>query len=344
MTRLTGTGLIALLCIGTNAIAQESYPRISGEFAIEIENDYTFSATDNAAELNDLFATVEGALALEFTAQTSLNATLVFEPVQDAVDDRVFEDHGLYAEELFLQHDFDMAALKVGKFNPAFGAAWDIAPGIYGTDFAEDYEIAERIGAGVAIPFDAFEGAHELSMATFFADTTFLSESAFENRGRTTRGAGGVSNTESPESFAVSLAGTFGATGYNAGVQYQTRGEGDAFDQSGFVLGVTHALAFGDDTAVELLAEAAYFPHFDGAEERAFYTSLGAAAPIGPITVSAVYGLRDVENADTDHLATTSAEMEIFDGLSAGLGYRFGREDGETAHTFGALLVYEFGI
>jgi hypothetical protein len=35
--------------------------------------------------------------------------------------------------------------VQTGKLNPGFGVAWDKAPGIYGTDLAEDYEISERI-------------------------------------------------------------------------------------------------------------------------------------------------------------------------------------------------------
>lgn len=35
--------------------------------------------------------------------------------------------------------------MQTGKLNPGFGIAWDKAPGIYGTDLAEDYEISERI-------------------------------------------------------------------------------------------------------------------------------------------------------------------------------------------------------
>ena len=91
------------------------------------------------------------------------------------------------------------------------------------------------------------------------------------------------------------------------------------------------------------MAEAAFFPHFDGAEGSAFYGTVGGAVPVGPVTFSSVYSLRTSEGVPDDHLATLSAEFEVFDGISAGLGYRFGREGGETSHTVGALFVYEIG-
>ena len=46
--------------------------------------------------------------------------------------------------------------------------------------------------------------------AAFQADRTFLSDSAFTERGQTSRSTGGVSNTSGLSSFAISLSGTFG--------------------------------------------------------------------------------------------------------------------------------------
>lgn len=343
MIRMSCASVLAIL-LATPVMADGTYPKFSADFTVEIENDYTFSSTDPSAELNDTFTTTEGAFVLEIIEGTSFNATVLFEPVLDPMDDRFFEDHGLYVEELFFRQDFGGVALTLGKFNPSFGSAWDIAPGIYGVDFAEDYEITERIGGALTTPFEAIGGEHEFSFAVFAADTTFLSNSAIQDRGRTRERDGGVSNTQSLESFTFSLAGLVGDTGYNAGFQYQSRGQGDAFDQSGFVLGLTQAVPLGGDDALELLAEAAYFPHFDGAEESAFVGTLGIAAPVGPVTLSGVYAIRDVEAAPTDHLGTATAEIDLFDGMTAGLGYRYGQEAGETNHTLGVLLVYEFGV
>lgn len=79
--------------------ASPSYPLFTYGVGAELENDYTFEADDPAAELNDLFPTIEGAFALEFQEGTGVFSTVVIEPVLDPTGDREFEDVGLYAEE-----------------------------------------------------------------------------------------------------------------------------------------------------------------------------------------------------------------------------------------------------
>jgi hypothetical protein len=330
----------AALC-ATAAQSQDASSPFSAEFSVELQSDFTVDSSAPGGEINNTFATIEGALSFAFTSRTSINSTLVLEQITAPTSDSVLEDHGLYAEELYFAHDFGASQIVLGKFNPAFGIAWDAAPGIYGVDFAEDYEITERIGAGLVIPFTAGQGEHELSLAIFNADRSILSESLGENRGRTNQSDGGVSNTSGLESFAISLSGTFGATGYNLGLQSQARGVGDAEDQTGIVGGLSHEFATGS-LPVTLLAELAYFNHFDGTADSATIATFAAEAPVGPVTLSAVYALRDVETLPQDHLATLSGEIEIADGLSAALAYRYGDEGGDETHTVGALLAYEF--
>src|SRR4051812_32947312 len=42
--------------------------------------------------------------------------------------------------------------LTAGKIHPQFGLAWDVTPGLHGTDVAETYELKERDGGNVAYP------------------------------------------------------------------------------------------------------------------------------------------------------------------------------------------------
>lgn len=334
--------LAALAALGaTAAQSQDANSPFSAEFEVELQSDFTVDSSAPDGEINNTFPTIEGALSFAFTPRTSINSTLVLEQITEPTSDSFLGDHGLYAEELYFAHDFGAAQVVLGKFNPAFGIAWDAAPGIYGVDFAEDYEIAEKIGAGLVIPFAAGQGEHELSLSVFNADRTVLSESLGENRGRTNTRDGGVSNTNSPESFAVSLSGTFGSTAYNLGLQSQARGVGDPEDQTGIVGGVSHDFEAGS-LPVTALAELAYFNHFDGARDSAALATLGVEAPVGPVALSAVYALRDVENAPQDHLGTISGEIEIAAGLNGALAYRYGDEGGDETHTIGALVTFAF--
>lgn len=321
----------------------KSYPRLTGGVSVEIEDDYTFDSDDKSAEINDLYNTTEAALSLEFSEATRISASLVFEPIRDPGpnDDREFEDQGLYLEELYLFHDFGRASALAGKFNPAFGFAWDIAPGLYGTDFAEDYELTEKLGGGVEIPFTLGGGDAALVVAAYMADRTVFSDSLGANRGNLDEKDGGVSNTDAPESFVVALTGENAGVGYNLGFRRQAKGEGDEKDEFGFVAGAQSA--FGD-IGIEGFGEVAYFPNFDGSRDDAFYGSLGVAAPVGPVTLSAVLSLRDFQNAPTDRLATVSAEYEIAEGFAVGAGYRYAREGKIDSHTVGAVFAYEFAF
>ena len=206
-----GLGLLFV----TASLGEESFPRLEAEISIEIQNDNTFDSDDSTAEANELFTTTEPYLRFRATPELSLDAGLVLEPTTapGPNEDRVFEDHGVYFEQLFLNYETSTFAVYGGKFNPPFGTAWDITPGIYGVDFAEDYELTERIGLGGALNLGGDGiggggfGAHRLAANVFFADTSVLSESALTNRGRTKRSTGGVSNTEELSSLSLTLDG-----------------------------------------------------------------------------------------------------------------------------------------
>lgn len=339
MTRLALLASGTALLLSSAAMAQDS-GGLSAEFTIELENDTLFDSTNPANELSDTYATIGAALSLALSAHASLNTSLVLEPIIDAVDDRAFEDHGLYAEELYYAHDFGAAQIVLGKFNPAFGTAWDAAPGIYGADFAEDYELTEQLGGAVTVPFDIGGTQNELTLAIFQADRTILSKSLGRKRPQNALNAGGVTNTDGPESMSLSLDGVWGDSTYNLSLQHLGRGVGDVADQTGISVGMTHSYDLG--VPVSLLAELAYFGDFGGTGNAARYGTVGLAAPVGPVTVSGVYSNRDIAGAPTDHLGTLSAEMELFAGLTGAVGYRFGREGGDKNQTIGTLLVYEF--
>lgn len=185
-------------------------PSAEWSLSVEADMDANVASTDPAAELVDVYPTIEAGLTVEAAEWLSLNAHAVLEPVADPVDDRFFEDLGLYVDELFATVHRDDMSLSAGKLGVPFGVAWDAAPGLYGTDFAEDYEISEQIGAVVSVPLGRMPGAATLSLAAFFADRTVLSDALGESRGPLRLGDGGAGNTEAPENLALSLDGEVG--------------------------------------------------------------------------------------------------------------------------------------
>ena len=140
----------------------------------------------------------------------------------------------------------------------------------------------------------------------------------------------------------MALTGDYRQAAYNFGFRRQEDGADGVTDEYGFVAGVV--MPIGAHTGLEMIAEAAYFPDYDGSTEAAFIGTTGLSAPIGPVTVSGVYAISDISGAPTDHLATASVDYEVFEGLTASLAYRYSREGGDDSNAIGALFVYEKGF
>ncbi len=349
-----------MLCCGTAAVSAQDGPGgppplITGEVLFELQNDYAFDSNDPSAEINDLFTTVEAALALNLSEVFSVQSLFVLEPVLDPrpFDDRYFEDHGLFVEELYAQAQFDFFRIFAGKFDASFGTAWDKAPGIYGVDFAEDYELVERIGGGFSVSAGQTPvGDVTFTTNIFFTDTSVLSESAFTNRGRTRKSAGGASNTNTPESFSVTLDGENvpglpGVT-YHTGFRHQAAGTGDVGDEDGFVAGLQKAFALGNDMALETIVEGVYLHNTGGTADDTIYFTAGGALISGPWNLSTSFTLRDTDVAGGrdlyDRLAQVSGGYTFANGLTADVGYRYSREDRIETHIFGFLMTYVFDV
>jgi hypothetical protein len=336
-----------------------SYPYLKGEVSLEFEHDNVFDADDPDAEGSDTYNTTTISVGAYFSERFSLHGTFIFEPVLDPEpgEDRVFEDHGLYAEELYAKLTFDPFELYAGKFNPAFGRAWDDTPGVYGTALAEDYELTERIGAGFSVEKDKTPlGKLTFKGAAFTADTSGLSNSAFTNRGQTQREDGGLSNTGDLDSFALSIESEeipgFAGLSFNIGYVHQAAGIDDLDDQNGFVLGLQLERTY-NNVKVEWIGETAYFDYggnlYDEDDDGLFvetlwYYTLGAQASINDkYRVSASYTARYADLFDgaefDDYQYQVSAGMKLGRDWWLDAGYKFLQEQDEESHTVGLLLT-----
>lgn len=361
-------GLVAAIGTGVArnvAAAENKPPYIDAYASFEIQNDWTYKSDDPGNELNDLYATVEPTLEVHFTDGLSLTAHGVLEPVRDPEpgDDRYFGDEGFYIQDLFLSYAWRDIAVKGGKFTPNFGRAWDIAPGIYGSDFTEDYELSERLGVEAAYSFDsAGFGRHRLSASSFFVDTSVLSRSAITQRGRTRVEEGGPGNTEALESFTVALDGgdfpetMLGAVfpgqspvkglAYHLGFVSQAAGDGDSARENGFVASVEHKIPLGMAVSLEPVVEYAHFFDANGVEgQDRFYASAGATAVFREQwNLALSYTRRETMpsgSADIgDNLVQVSAGYVFDSGIGVDLGWRYTEDDSIDSQTVGFLLNY----
>jgi len=320
---------------------------------VELQSDTRLDSTTRDHTLS-----VEPALWIGLSEHFSIEAGFVLEPVSDPRPgrDRWFDDEGLFAETFFLRWERGRFSLHAGKFNPAFGFAWDLAPGIYGADFAEDYEITERIGFGGTIEFgNAAVGRHRLGADAFFVDTSPLSRSLFHDRGRTRRSDGGPGNTVSPESFAITLRGRAiprlpGLT-YNLGFANQHRADAGGRSERDAVAGLGYGFSPVENLEIELLSEYAHLHHAEGENQRRHYFTQSAAAYWGGWNVALSYTGRWIRGPDgggsRDFLfqASTGYAWEIGAGSRSGVlatdvGWRRARDDGVSGDGFGVLVSY----
>lgn len=354
----TLAAMLAVLPLAAPAAA-DPVPRLEIGVAAEIEGNSIFDADDPDAEGSDLYTTIEPSAALWLTPALSVTTDLVFEPVRDLDprEDRAFRDHGLYAETLAVNLVQPGFSLSAGKYNPTFGRAWDLMPGLFGDEFTSDYELTERLGftgtvnigeAGLSAPR---AGNHALSLSVFRADTTLLSDSAFTKRGRTRVGDGGVSNTDSLGSFSVTLDGgghpLFPQLGYTLGFVHQEQGATEIEDETGWVAGLFADLAFGDVTVLPI-AEVARFSHAEGQDQERTYVTLGAGVTWDRWYFAANWTGRNTRTADPadddpdDRTWHASIGYEIVENVLVDAGYRNVRDAGLDSHTVGIRIATEW--
>ena len=110
-------------------------------------------------------------------------------------------NYTLKLEELYFNLATDDFMLGAGKYNPTFALAYDNTyyNGIMGTRFTEQYRLKEMNGVFTAMLLPFFT----LRFNMFMEDTTFLSRSLVNSRGKSLKGYN-AGNTKNLNSFSIS--------------------------------------------------------------------------------------------------------------------------------------------
>ncbi|MBL4758650.1 MAG: hypothetical protein JKY32_13765 [Rhizobiales bacterium] len=342
------------------ALAEEhlEWPYIEGELSLEFETDSVSSSDDPTLELVDSYVTFELGFTAHLNEIFSVNVGLVLEPVLDPLPmtDRFLEDHGLYAEVLNLQIDHNDTSIVIGKFGPGFGLAWDYTPGVYGVDLAEDYELAEFLGFGIAhmvgLPTG---GSVTFGFNAFTADTTFLSNSLITERGQTRRADGGAGNTGKLDNFSVTVDGKGGDLVPGLMVHVAVRslgaGVGDFDREFGVALGARKEWELADNKAIALIGEVVILKNAFAGPDTVRYGTLGAEIAHGPWHGEIAGTMRRTAFAaggqQHDFLYHASAGHTWENGVDLSLGYAITRDANVDAHIIGFVvskaIEFKFG-
>ncbi len=285
-----------------------------GAVETRLKSDQVLNRAGGAPAYNNTFVEVDLGLYANFGQHFSVVGLFKLEQLRSEPFTGAFRNEGAYVEQLYGTARFDPVEIYAGKIHPHFGIAWDATPGLYGTDFAEDYELVEKLGFGISVALP-LPGRHRLAFEAFFADISFLSTSVFTRPmagdpnatrlGRARYGDGGVSNTGRPDNFAVSLEGgripDLPGFSYALGWSYQRGSEaGGELDEMGWVAGMIWEIPLNRRMTITPLVEVAGFRNFQGTDQRALYATVGAELrlPLG-WAVAAFGTLKDLSESAT---------------------------------------------
>jgi len=356
VTTISFSILLSIISIGiASADDNNRFPKVSGSISFELQNDFAFASDDTAEEFNNLFTTIEPQLKLSLTDKVSINSGLVFEQVQAPAtdgDNQTFAGHGAYVEVLTLDFQDETTHLSVGKMHVNFGKAWDIAPGIFGTDLAAEYEMAENLGLLAAYSQDfGSVGRHTLSTQSFMLDTSGLAESAFARRKKTRESAGGPGNTGDFSSFAISVdGGEFQfAPGlhYHAAFVHNANDTAGAKDEQRIALGGSYDFSLPGEIGVTPMIEYVKFNDADGTtdQDRDYLTlALGVSYQAWNAAISGTFKENEMQSgAETrEELLQMSAGYAFSSGIGLDVAYKRTRNAGIDTNVFGTLLTYGY--
>lgn len=331
------------------------FPKISGNIISRLGYNGDYRSEVPLIEADDVFVQIIASPILHFSDRFRFNSELRVETVTLPVDDRIFEDEGLFARILQLEYDVtDRFSVHAGKMTPSFALASFIVPGMFGNSYNKEIELIDRVGIGADYSFGSDYGSqHTLTFNTFFKDTSIFSDSLGTNRGRTSIVDGGASNTESFDSFSLSLEGRdiprFPGLTYKLGLLHQKRGVDGVADENGFSATVMQTFEKTHGRNLSLIGEFAAFDNFEGTNDNIIYASGGIVYGAGPWTavLSGTWRPRDLADGRQfdDYSVQTSLEYDLGNGFALALAHEFNRDENLDNRRLGMRLskIFELG-
>ena len=326
-----------------------TFPNVTGNIIFRLGHNYDYNSDPPLIETEDGFLDMIASPIFNFSERLRFNTEVRRETINPPVDDRYFEDAGIFARILQLEYDVtDDFSIHAGKMTPSFARASFWVPGMFGNSYNREIELIDQVGFGGSYSFGGGDrGNHKFIFNTFFEDTSFFSESLGNNRGRTSIEDGGASNTESYESFALSLEGSnmkrFPGLTYNLGYLHRARGVDGVADENGISASLMQTFDTARSENWTLIGEFAALENFDGTADDIIYASAGVVYRndrwMG--VLSGTYRPRrvaDGENFDDDYSLQVHVEYDLGQGWSTAIGHEWSRDQGADNRSLGLRL------
>ena len=203
-----------------NTYAFNNFPNVEGSVFMQSRLGLVDEDSNSSASYKDgVDISIEPKFSLNinnnWSVKTSWDISRIVDRSEDNGVNSVFidqnngynlNDYAIIVEELKADFKNEDLNFFFGKYNPAFGSAWDNSKriGILTHDFTQDYELTEKIGFGFAALLD--DGG-SISVNTFFNDTTGLSNSAIHRRGRNRSDNNIAGNNNNLSSYSIAFSG-----------------------------------------------------------------------------------------------------------------------------------------
>lgn len=274
--KATGCLWFALACALSNAcianMAEEDDP-VSGSWLIEFNSIFPVAESGEAKHIRNTWLKSDFGFTGKLTDRLEFFSMLVLEPVfMDQGRDQLFDNEGLFLEEVGIALALESAHVFLGKFNPVFGLAWDDSLGLFADDLADEYEVTEQVGAAVEMTGQFGQTRHQLYVGAFTDDRSIFSDSAFTSRGRNRAVVKSGSGLRQLKSVVLALSGKLHGVsdglGYHLSYRKLAMPGGAGPDNRGVVAALQYENTIFGDTRSRVLVEWAEFDHFYQAHDQ----------------------------------------------------------------------------
>ena len=304
---------VAIVALGAfasdSAVAGGKLPRAELRFSAEHTIEDLVDSGHNASRVE-----AELAVSLDWKQHMAIDLVAHVEPVRESSGRATFfEREDLVIETLTLRRQLGRVAFRAGKFVPPFGTAWNDAPGVYGSQFAEDYEPASAWGAEASVTLDPERwGTSRMAFGGWTADRSPLRTPVF-GRGTALDAPGGTAWLFTLENDSIPA---FGRIRARSTFLWQTQGERRAS------LAFAYRRALGP-FSVESLAEFAA----QRGSGRADQAGISSAIQAGLWQASLAYALRRAGHG-VQHRTGLALGRSMGEGFRAALGWYRDQDSG----------------